>query len=215
MSDPTPPRRTRSPRGHGAQLRAEIVEAAAALLDEHGTEQAVTLRAVARQVGIAAPSIYAHFPTREHVVVAVVSEAFEALEEHIAAAAEAAGGDPRDRLRAACHAYVDFAARWPQRYRAMFSGVWTPDEPATPAEPVEVDGPPRLVIGDEAFTVLVTAITDCAAEGTSASADPFADATALWTALHGLAELGPAAPRFPWPDGLLDVLVDRLALLTP
>ncbi|WP_456789882.1 TetR/AcrR family transcriptional regulator [Cellulomonas sp. P5_C5] len=211
MSDPTPPRRTRSPRGHGAQLRAEIVEAAAALLDEHGIEQAVTLRAVARRVGIAAPSIYAHFPTREHVVVAVVSEAFDALEAHIGAAAEAAGRDPQDRLRAASHAYVDFAARWPQRYRAMFSGVWIPDEPSSSPE---ADGPPRLVVGDEAFTVLVTAIRDCAAEGTSASTDPFADATALWTALHGLAELRPAAPRFPWPDGLLDVLVDRLALLT-
>ncbi|KQR17358.1 TetR/AcrR family transcriptional regulator [Cellulomonas sp. Leaf334] len=212
MSDLTPPRRARSPRGHGAQLRAEIVEAAAALLDEHGTEQAVTLRAVARRVGIAAPSIYAHFPTREHVVVAVVSEAFDALEEHIAAAAEGAGRDPRDRLRAASHAYVDFAARWPQRYRAMFSGVWTPDEPTD--DPVESDGPPRLVVGDEAFTVLVTAIRDCAAEGSSTSTDPFADATALWTALHGLAELRPAAPRFPWPAGLLDVLVDRLARLT-
>jgi AcrR family transcriptional regulator len=50
--------RVRNRRGQGGRLRTDIVTAAAELLDEAGTEQAVTLRAVARRIGIAAPSIY-------------------------------------------------------------------------------------------------------------------------------------------------------------
>ncbi|WP_374213337.1 TetR family transcriptional regulator [Crossiella sp. SN42] len=44
-------------------LRAEILAAAAGLINDGGDERAVTLRAVARRTGIAAPSIYLHAPS--------------------------------------------------------------------------------------------------------------------------------------------------------
>ena len=47
--------RPRNRRGEGARLRAEIVDAATALIDESGGD-ALTLRAVARRAGISAPS---------------------------------------------------------------------------------------------------------------------------------------------------------------
>lgn len=49
----------------------------------------------------------------------------------------------------------------------------------------------------------------------SGSSDTFADATRVWVGLHGLAELKPADPLFPWPPAVLEVLVERLALLAP
>ena len=49
--------RTRNRRGEGNRLRDEIVTAAVELLDETGDEGTVTLRSVARRVGIAAPKI--------------------------------------------------------------------------------------------------------------------------------------------------------------
>jgi hypothetical protein len=54
-------RRPRAPQGSGDQLRAEIIGAATALLVGSGNPEHVTLRAVARKVGIAAPSNYLHF----------------------------------------------------------------------------------------------------------------------------------------------------------
>ena len=68
--------RERNRRGEGGKLRAEILEGATALLEQNGSEEAVTLRAVARQVGISAPSIYSHFPDREAIVDAIVDGAF-------------------------------------------------------------------------------------------------------------------------------------------
>lgn len=53
-----------NPRGQGPRLRQDILDAATALLGREPAV-AVTLRAIARQAGVAAPSIYAHFPHRE------------------------------------------------------------------------------------------------------------------------------------------------------
>ncbi|MGB7447887.1 MAG: hypothetical protein WA892_02050 [Ornithinimicrobium sp.] len=52
MTNPTPPTmRRRNPRGQGERLRDEIVQAAALLLDETGSSESITLRAVARRAG--------------------------------------------------------------------------------------------------------------------------------------------------------------------
>ena len=55
------PTRTRNPRGSGTRLRDEIIDASIALIDETDDPAALTLRGIARQAGITAPSIYRHF----------------------------------------------------------------------------------------------------------------------------------------------------------
>src|SRR5690348_4662738 len=106
---PAPGTRERNRRGEGGRLRADIVRAGADLLDESGDEQAVTLRAVARRVGITAPSIYAHFADRQAILLAVAVEAFAELHEQLELARDGADADPVARLRAACAAYLEFA----------------------------------------------------------------------------------------------------------
>jgi Tetracyclin repressor-like, C-terminal domain len=70
-------------------------------------------------------------------------------------------------------------------------------------------------VGSRALAVLVDGIADAAAQGRSASEDHFADAVAVWVALHGLSTLMADNSGFPWLDRerLADALVDRLALL--
>ena len=53
--------RPRNARGDGAKLREEIVAAAIVLMDASPDAPELTLRSVARQVGITAPAIYPHF----------------------------------------------------------------------------------------------------------------------------------------------------------
>ena len=96
--------RTRNRRGEGARLRQEIVAAAADLLDSGG-ESAVTLKDIARMVGISSPSIYAHFPDREAIVAAVVAGTFGELKAELISARDEAGSDPVARLQALCAAY--------------------------------------------------------------------------------------------------------------
>jgi AcrR family transcriptional regulator len=196
--------RERNRRGEGGKLRDDILAGATALLERTGNEEAVTLRAVAREVGISAPSIYSHFPDgREAIVEAVVDGAFADFNTAIEAAANAAiaaGAGPRERVRAGCAAYLRFAAERPNRYKLLFErqhriGGDVPD--------VQITG----------FDLLVRSIQDCVAAGISASTDPARDATAIWLALHGYATLPARLPMFPWPDAdaLLDRIVDGLA----
>src|SRR3954453_4922670 len=126
-SEPMTATRTCNRRGEGAQRRDDIVSAAVALLDETGDESAVTLRAGARRVGIAAPSIYRHFSDQPSIMLAVVQQAFAELNAELYGALYAAGNDARTRFFAVCPRYLEFARRHPGRYRTMFGGLWMPD----------------------------------------------------------------------------------------
>ena len=193
-------KRRRNPRGQGARLTEDIVSGALALIERAGSAEAVTLRAVAREVGIAAPSIYAHFPDRDAVLMAVVARIFDELTEAIEQGREPAGQDPAGRLIAGCEAYVAFGLEHPARYGVLFSR----QRPAAPryCKPVPIgpDGRPVLEFGAETFALLIQDIQDCVTAGVSASTDIVADATAVWVALHGTVSLRTALPRFPWPD---------------
>ncbi|GAB6899892.1 TetR/AcrR family transcriptional regulator [Kineosporia succinea] len=161
------------------------MEAAVELMDASGDGRGVTLRSVARRVGIAAPSIYPHFPDREAVLLAVVHRSFAQLEADLLAARGPSG--PRHRLEAVCTAYLDFAAGHPERYRTMFGG----------------GGDPAGVTG-----TLRRCLEDCGAP------DPAVDAVALWLGLHGLAHQRAVLPHFRWPAGITSDLVRTLARLT-
>lgn len=90
--------RPRNRRGQGERLREEICEAAQGMLDELGDDEALSLRAVAREVGIAATSVYLHFADRDALVLAVL-ERFQRQTAEAADAAEATAADPIGKLR--------------------------------------------------------------------------------------------------------------------
>ena len=70
-----------------------------------------------------------------------------------------------------------------------------------------------VALGQDALTVIVEAVRACVDAGDSASTDPVGDAVSLWVALHGLAHQRAVIPNFPWPEGIADRLVQRLAQL--
>ena len=185
--------RARHRRGEGDLLRAEILAAATHLLDSSGDARAVTLRAVARTVGIAASSIYPHFPDQSAVVLAVVRQAFTELVDWLRSAVGEAGDDPCQRLHALCQAYLDFARDHPERYRTMFGGTWTP------AADSGITSDDLASLGAEAVDLVVEHLTACVTAGRCTSEDPEADAVALWVGLHGLAHQRAASTTFPWP----------------
>lgn len=194
--------RKRNPRGEGVRLREEIVDAAVRLIDAGGPER-VTLRGVAREAGISAPSIYDHFADRAEILWAVKLRFLAQLEGHIEAAVAQHNGSV-ERLVAGCDAYVSFSDRWPPRYAYLFGYEPGSDAGAPSGEPPGEGNP---------FELLVGGITDCVEAGTSSSTDPRADATAVWSALHGYAGLHAAVPGFPWPgrEEMLERIVRGLA----
>jgi AcrR family transcriptional regulator len=175
-------------------LRADLVAAAAGLIERTGSVEAVTLRAVAREAGVTAPAVYGHFADLGALVDAVLEEGFLALRAAIDAAV-AGVEDPVERLVAGCRAYVTAGLVAPARYRAMFHRRQVPG-------------------GQVAFDVLVDAVAACQEAGRSASRDPRGDAVLVWTALHGVVTLS-AEGMADVDDGRLRALVGRLALVEP
>jgi AcrR family transcriptional regulator len=204
------PRRPRNARGQGARLAEDIVTAALDLIEQHGSAEAVTLRAVARQAGIAAPSIYPHFADRDAILLAVVVRVFDELAATIRQATEAAGADLADRLAAGCAGYVAYGLDHPARYSVLFAPRLA--DAADYCQPVELGpgGRPVLEFGANAFALLVDGIEDCVRAGVSTSTDVLADATAVWVALHGTVTLRSSLPGFPWPDP--DVFIRKVVL---
>jgi AcrR family transcriptional regulator len=200
--------RARNRRGEGVRLRDDIVAAAVALLDETGDQAAVTLRALARRVGIAAPSIYRHFADQPAIMLAVVEQAFDELNEVLRDARDAAGDGPRARLFAVCGAYLDFAQQHPGRYRTMFGGVWMPDLQASSLTEADMHA-----LGRGTMELVVDVLRGCVTAGIATTTDLSADAVALWVGLHGLAHQKSVTVSFPWPPDIAERLIVALAHL--
>jgi AcrR family transcriptional regulator len=182
--------RPRNPRGSGMRLHDEVVAAAIALIDGENDPPALTLRGIARQAGITAPSIYPHFPDLASVIAAVLATSFEELRDVVEAAIDDQD-DPAHALIAAAGAYVQFGWDHPARYQLMFSASgYAPDAVGT-------------------FVLVEGVIRNCVSTGASVSDDPRADTWLLWAALHGAATLAKPARS----DYLRLGPLDRPALL--
>lgn len=193
--------RTRNPRGHGEQLRDEILHAASALIDDTNDPTTLTLRGIARQARISAPSIYTHFDNLPQLTDALLQVSFRELTEAVSTAMDDATG-PAERLLAAGRAYVQFGWDHKARYRLMFAETGYADNAV------------------DTFKIVSQSLQDCIDAGISTSTDPHTDTWTIWAALHGIAtldkparsqhlKLGPLDRR-----SMLETIIRRLAQLT-
>ncbi|WP_124247821.1 TetR/AcrR family transcriptional regulator [Gordonia sp. X0973] len=195
-------RRTRSPRGSGEQLRGEIIDAAARLLEEHEDADAVSVRAVADEVGVSPPSIYLHFTDKDALLDAVCGQYFDRLDEALATAMVQCD-HPLDHVVALGRTYIRFAVEHPAAYRFAFGHNGTEGTPM-------VDEALRAA----AFLRLSATVRELVDLGwfpdIEAGSVPAADtdertmqiALELWIVAHGAASLMIAKPELPWGDEL-------------
>jgi AcrR family transcriptional regulator len=181
--------RRRARKGDGDLLRDEILEAAERLLFETGSEEAVSIRAVARAVGVTAPSIYRHFPDKTHLMFEVCARQFDLLDEVLE---EAVSGieDPVEAMTARGRAYVRYGVEHPEHYRIMFMGpaYTTPEQWGD-------------IVGTGSFAHLIEGIQRLVDAGRLApDVDTYITALHVWANIHGLTSLLVARPGMPWPD---------------
>lgn len=174
-----------------ARLRDEIKHGAWAQIATAGTS-ALSLNAIAKQMGLSGPALYRYFANRDELITALISDAYRDLADTFKAAA-ATGAD----LTGLAHTLRRWALEDPQRYLLVY-GTPVPGYNAP-------DG--VTLIASEIMTTLLDA---CAPLTSRRSATPFdtyleghrqwadghrAPATALhraltfWTRLHGVLSL--------------------------
>ncbi|WP_432020408.1 TetR/AcrR family transcriptional regulator [Streptomyces sp. 1222.5] len=188
MADPD----TKTPRErYRAQVRAEIKERAWEQIATAGAS-ALSLNAIAKQMGLSGPALYRYFDGRDALITELVRDAYRGLADTFRAAA-GAGPD----VRALSHALREWALQDPQRYFLVYGtpvpGYHAPDD--------------ITAIASEIMSTLLDA---CAALPSDGPAVPFqahleehrvwadghpatsADlhrALAFWTRLHGVLSL--------------------------
>ena len=173
--------RSRNARGKGARLRQEIVTAAIALIDASPDPAELTLRSVARQVGVTAPAIYAHFADVGAIYDEVVNASYGDLAAQFARAT-AKAPTASEILYRGCGAYLKFGRAHPARYALMSR------RPATGG------------VRAQAFPLLVAALQGAIDDGSSASTDAGRDAATLWAGVHGLSTIVGRDQPTPWGD---------------
>ncbi|MFI1172685.1 TetR/AcrR family transcriptional regulator [Streptomyces melanogenes] len=103
-----------------AETTAEIKKVALALMASGGPD-AITLRAIAREMGMTANAIYGYFPTRDDLVTTLINDVYTALADAVDAAWEAAPvTDPAARIEAWANAFRTWALVNPQGFRLIY-----------------------------------------------------------------------------------------------
>lgn len=167
---------------HHGQLREVLLDAALELARERGLH-GVSIREVARQAGVSHAAPYHHFADKAALVTALALRGFEQLAERLQAAADAAGGDDLDRLRAAGVAYVQFALSEPAAFRLMFRPELRDEEGMKRPSAALIEA------GKSAYDVLLKLIAAGQASGRIRSGPPAELALTAWSTTHGLATL--------------------------
>jgi len=178
-------------------LRDEILDATEELLLDAGSDEAVSIRAVAQAVGRTPPSIYLHFPDKDTLIHSVCDRLFGSLAE-ISARAQEGVDDPVERIRRCAHAYVGFALDFPAVYRILFLDHhdWT--------EQMSMEHLKESV----AFRSLYDNVVAAFDQGRFRGADADLVSLTMWMSIHGIASLLVTKPSFQWPPK--EVLVDTL-----
>ncbi|MFJ2932358.1 TetR/AcrR family transcriptional regulator [Streptomyces sp. NPDC087219] len=127
-----------------AETTAEIKDTALRLMASGGPD-AITLRAIAREMGMTANAIYGYFATRDDLVTTLIDDVYSALADAVEGAwAEAAGRgtadasaeDPAGRILAWARAFRAWALAHPEGFRLVYGdpvpGYRAPEEGPAP-----------------------------------------------------------------------------------
>lgn len=157
-------------RYHHGDLRAALLREAGRVLATSGPE-ALSLRELARALGVSHNAPYKHFATRDALLAALAAEGFRELTADGQEAARTA--PPGEIMRARALAYIRFALRRPAVFKLMFSR--------------DVSGRAHAELGDAARAGFF-ALRHAVAGGAT---DRVANDTALaaWAFVHGIAHL--------------------------
>lgn len=166
MTEPADPK----PYHHGDVREAALAEALRRIAAEGGA--ALSLRDIAKAVGVTHRALYRHFADKDALMRAIAAVGFRRLGARLEAAAKQASGAPS---RHSMDAYIGFALAEPRLYEAMFR---------LPASTLMTEPEP----GDAVRAVLALSATAFAAPGQS-SAQVRDRVIAAWGMAHGLCDL--------------------------
>ncbi len=188
---------------HHGDLRNALIKAGLDLLNEAGIE-GLSLRKLARQVGVSHNAPYMHFKDKEGLLAAIAAEGFMLLQDDVRNASSASGLPWRDQFSATAHAYVQFTLTHPAHMQVMFRDYDSNIYPDTSQA------------AEQAFELLKHIMVDGQQQGYLKSGSSYKHAALVWSLLHGVATIL-AADKMPTSvtddvdtDQLVQMFLDQI-----
>jgi AcrR family transcriptional regulator len=162
---------------HHGDLKAVLLAYARAQMESVSID-GLSMREIAKAVGVSHTAAYRHFTDKRALLDAVAVQGFEELRQACQSAAESACDNARARLKACGSAYVRFALTSPRLLAHMFIAL--SDTQASAA---------LMGAGAQLFEVLCRCVAEGQERGVFRSADARQQSHACWAMVHGLSTL--------------------------
>ncbi|HEU4409405.1 MAG TPA: TetR/AcrR family transcriptional regulator [Polyangiaceae bacterium] len=158
-------------------LRRKFIDASLELVTERGVE-GLTLRDLAKRVGVTHPAVYRYFPDKAALLASVAEEGFWAMRSEVIKAC-APYPDTRTRFNKLVEAYIRFAVERPAHFRLMFG-----------PEAADKWSNASLRAAETAtFNLCLDAVVEGQRNGLVRPGDAREVALAGWAMIHGIASL--------------------------
>jgi AcrR family transcriptional regulator len=161
---------------HHGNLRAALLARAERTVRDRGVQE-LSLRELAREVGVSHGAPRRHFADRQALLDALAEAGFARLGAELRGAAEGAGDDFEARLRETATAYVRFATRDAALLELMFAGKHRDPSGALHEA------------ADRAFSVILELIHQGQATGAVEAGEPERVGLVLFATIQGVAAL--------------------------
>ena len=156
-------------------LRDKILDISRHLLYNDG-HTSLSMRGIAKEVGVSATSIYLHFDNKDHLLHTLIEESVEALSVSIEERVNETS-DVITQFESIIQAYVDFALSNPEKYQIIYM-VRSEAMSRYPKE--------KFRKARRCYELLVKVIVSGVQEGVMEEEDPLTAAYSIWAQLHGV-----------------------------
>ena len=164
---------------HHDGLRQLLLEEAIRFLKTRPVQE-LSLREIARSLGVSHMAPYRHFPSKEELLAAVIEDGFHKLSARFRADSQKTYNSYHEMFISLGKNYVEFFLQNPDQARLMFSGVLCDKEKY----------PKPHEAGQETFGFLLQLIQKGQKEGhISPQENPYLLGLMIWSAVHGTAVL--------------------------
>ena len=158
------------------ELKEACIVAARDVIAEQGIEQ-LSLREVARKLGVSHQAPYRHYASRDHLLAEVMRRCFESFA--LALDERERFEEPMDDLESLGRLYLAYAAEHPLEYRLMFGTPW----------PAPAEHPDLVRDAVHAFDVLRGVLRRAWGDSAAARTQVDLHAMFIWSTMHGFASI--------------------------
>jgi AcrR family transcriptional regulator len=158
-------------RYHHGDLRKAIVDTALQLVAESGLAN-LSLREIARRLGVTTGAPYHHFKDRQALLIEIAIDGYTQLLQALRQA-QSQASDAADELRAAASAYLSFGRSFRAKYLVMLSGELVPHP----------RGDEMMLVADRCLDLVRQSIAHSSELSEAESTEA---AFCAWSLLHGI-----------------------------